>query len=218
MWRWKFARPRWTWGQKLLSLRNAKDSKPWPALASTASGKCQTRLWQPGVWLLPISYSKKLYTRKATLEKKTSQWKPNWKGFACDVCLAVRRRLAACLWPMVKIIECVRLPWQSVLSQAGSFFSKKIRNHGKCVAMCSIYGDNRRSTAGVLQFVCTITTTTILCLQWHSMVGPVASVHCPLFVIAKRAARHKSVTVACQPLATVTVTVDTLPHSSCSSD
>ena len=143
-----------------------------------------------------------MYTVKAIYEKswpwkKTSQWKPNWKGFACDVCLAVRRRLAACLWPMVKIIECVRLPWQSVLSQAGSFFSKIIRIHGKCVAMCSIYGDNRRSTAGVLQFACTITTTTILCLLWHSMVGPVASVHCPLFVIAKRAARHKSVYNCC---------------------
>lgn len=37
---------------------------------------------------------------------------------------------------------------------------------------------------------------------------------CPLFATAKRAARHKSVTVACQPLATVTVTVDSLPDSS----
>lgn len=54
--------------------------------------------------------------------------------------------------------------------------------------MCFIYGDNRRSAAGVLQFVYTITINNqqllphALFTVWHSMVGPVASVpivcHC----------------------------------------
>lgn len=73
---------------------------------------------QESYWLYPKLFEGSQWRFQAHW-RHSQVMKTLLKGFACDVCLAVRRGLAACLWPMVKIIECVRLPWQSVLSQFG---------------------------------------------------------------------------------------------------